>query len=547
MKKYSIGIDFGTLSGRALLVDLATGKECATAVYEYPHGVMADTFLDGRRLPPDYALQHPRDYIEVLEHTIPAILHEGGASADEIAGIGIDFTACTVLPTTEDGTPLCFEERFCDEPQAYVKLWKHHAAQAYADKMTALCEGTPLLARYGGKVSSEYIFPKIAETAEEAPAVYDAAARFVEAGEWIIWYMTGKECHSAGMAGFKGMWSDADGYPSDEILTALSPRLHGIIGTKIVGEIGYAGECAGTLMESFAKTVGLCAGIPVSVPCIDAHAALPATGITEAGPMLLILGTSACHIFMSDKEAPVPGICGIVKGGLLKDYYCYEAGQSCFGDHFDWFVTNCVPASYTEEAKSRGVNIHKLLREKAGALKIGESGLVALDFFNGNRSVLMDSELSGVIVGLTLATKCEEIYRALLEAVAFGTRTILDNFETHGIPVGNLLAAGGIAEKDPLLMQILADVTNREIRISGSAQAGALGSAIFGALAGGVFATASDAARAMAKVSDTLYTPSPDAVKAYDALYAEYLTLHDHFGRGGNDVMKRLRAIKANA
>ncbi|MBQ9736327.1 MAG: ribulokinase [Clostridia bacterium] len=547
MKKYSIGIDFGTLSGRALLVDVTTGKECATAVYDYPHGVMSDTFLDGRRLPPDYALQHPRDYIEVLEHTIPAVLREGGATADEIVGIGIDFTSCTVLPTAKDGTPLCFDARFQNEPHAYVKLWKHHAAQEYADKLTALCAGTPLLARYGGKVSSEYIFPKIAQTAEEAPAVFDAAAHFVEAGEYLVTYMTGASCRSAGMAGFKGMWSDADGYPSDAILTALSPRLHGIVGTKISGEIGYAGECAGVLTEAFAKTVGLCAGIPVSVPCIDAHAALPATGITDTGRMLLILGTSACHIFMSEKEAPVPGICGIVKGGLLKEYYCYEAGQACFGDHFDWFIGNCVPASYTEEAKARGVGIHKLLREKASALRIGEGGLVALDFFNGNRSVLMDSDLSGVIVGLTLNTKCEEIYRALLEAVAFGTRTILDNFVKHGIPVGKLLAAGGIAEKDPLLMQILADVTDREIGISGSAQAGALGSAMFGAVAGGAFPTMQDAARVMAKVSDVVYRPIPENVAAYDALYAEYIALHDYFGRGGNDVMKRLKAIKANA
>lgn len=544
MSKYSIGIDYGTLSARAVLVDLYTGEECAEAVYEYPHAVMSERFLDGSALPADFALQHPRDYLDALEAVIPAVLREADASGDAVAGIGIDFTSCTVLPVKADGTPLCFDAAFAQNKHAYAKLWKHHAAAPFSEKLTEILAGTSLLERFGGKISSEILFPKLAEIAEYAPEVLEGAFGFAEGGDFITWALTGRRTASRGIAGFKGMYTDEDGYAANEILVALHPRLDGVVEKKLCAEIVYPGECIGGVTEAWAKRLGIAAGTPVSAAIIDAHAAIPAAGITDGDEMLLILGTSGIQAVMSDELKPVRGVCGITKHGYIKDRYAYEAGQACLGDHFDWFVKNCVPLSYAEEAKARGMNIHALLTEKAARMQVGESGLIALDFWNGSRSVLMDADLSGVLLGMTLATKPEHIYRALIEATAFSTRRILDAFTEAGVSVGNILVGGGIAEKNPMLMQIYADVTGRELRLMGTKQAGALGSAIYGAVAGGAFPSVKDAARVLAKRSDTVYRPIPENRTRYDALYAEYLLLHDYFGKGGNDVMKRLKRLK---
>lgn len=545
MKKYSIGIDYGTLSARALLVDCETGAECATAVYEYPHAVMSERFVDGTPLPTDFALQHPADYLEALTQVVPAVLRDAGASGDEVAGIGIDFTSCTLLPTKADGTPLCFDPVFAHNKHAYVKLWKHHAATPYAEKLTELLAGTKLLERFGGTVSNEFLFPKLAEIAEHAPEVYDAADAFVEGGDFLTWTLTGERTMGRGIAGFKSMYTEEDGFPANELLKALHPRLDGVVKKKITKRIAHQGECVGGVTKAWAEKLGLPEGTPVSAAIIDAHAAVPAAGITDGDEMLFILGTSGVQMVMSDEEMPVRGICGITKDGYLRDRYAYEAGQVCLGDHFDWFVKNAVPAAYTAEAEARGMGIHTLLTEKASVLRIGESGLVALDWWNGNRSILVEPDLSGMIVGMTLATKPEHIYRALIEGTAFSTRRILDAFNEAGVSVGNILVGGGIAEKNPLLMQIYADVTGRELRLVGTKQACALGSAIYGAVAGGAFDSVKAAAAVMAKQSDKVVRPIPANRAAYDKLYAEYVLLHDYFGKGANDVMKRLKAGKA--
>lgn len=549
MKKYSLGIDYGSLSGRAVLVDLETGEEVASSIFEYPHAVMSDTLPSGKKLENAFALQHPQDYIDVLKNTVHAVISEAGAEPSQVVGMGIDFTACTMLPIFSDGTPLCMTDKFSDEPHAYVKLWKHHAAQEQADRINALAEKTnqKWLSRYGGKISSEWMFAKILETAEKAPDVYDSTERFIEAGDWIVMVLTGNETHNSCMAGYKAMWHKRDGYPDNEFFGALNPKMKDIIGTKISENVLPMGAKASVISKRGAELTGLCEGTAVAVSNVDAHVALPACGITSSGKMLMIMGTSTCHILMGDEEVNVPGICGVVEDGVLPGLFGYEAGQSCVGDHFEWFVKNCVSREYMENAEKQGVNIHKYLREKAKNLKVGESGLVALDWWNGNRSILVDVDLSGVILGMTLSTKPEEIYRALLEATAYGTRVIIDNFEENGVKISELYAAGGIAEKDELMMQIYADVTNREIRISASPQAPALGSAIFGAVASGYFATAADAAAVMGKIKDTVYKPIPENVAAYDRLFKEYKILHDYFGRGSNDVMKRLKAIKEEA
>ena len=553
-KKYSLGVDYGTLSGRAVLVEVDTGNIAATAVKNYTHAVMDEYLPDGRtRLEPDWALEHPADYLEVLGETIPAVLKESGVSAEDVIGMAIDFTACTMLPIDKAGTPLCMKEEYKSVPHAYVKLWKHHAAQYEANRLneTADAMGETFLKRYGGKISSEWMIPKIMQILDEAPEIYYAADRFIEATDWMSLMLTGNERRNSCTAGYKAIWSKREGYPSKAFFKALNPKFENVVEEKLSKDIYPLGGKAGELTAEMAKLTGLKAGLAVGISNVDAHVAVPSLGIADEGKMLMIMGTSTCHMVLGTEEKIVPGMCGVVEDGILPGFYGYEAGQSCVGDHFQWFVENCVPAAYTDEAKSRGISIHKLLREKASALKPGESGLVALDWWNGNRSVLVDVDLTGVIVGCTLMTRPEEIYRALIEATAYGTNMIIETFENNDVAIKELYACGGIAEKDEMMMQIYADVTNREIRISDSPQAVALGSAMFGAVAAGKdqggYDSIFEAAKYMSKVKEAYYKPNPANVKAYKKLYAEYKLLHDYFGRGANDVMKRLKKIKSEA
>ncbi len=550
-KKYAIGVDFGTLSGRAVLVELDTGNEIATAVKEYPHGVM-DEYLPGGevKLEHDWALQHPQDYLDVFAQTIPAVLKESGVSPEDVIGVGVDFTSCTMLPIDKLGKPLCFDKKYESNPHAYVKLWKHHAAQDEANNLNKIAEerGEEFLKLYGGKISSEWLIPKIWQILDEAPEIYEQADRFMEATDWVILQLTGQEKRNSCTAGYKAIWHKQMGYPSKEFFKALAPRMENVVEEKLSTDIYPIGSKAGEITEEAAKLTGLKPGTAVAVGNVDAHVAVPAVGITDAGKMLMIIGTSTCHMLLGDEEKMVPGMCGVVEDGIIPGYLGYEAGQSCVGDHFQWFIENCVPAEYINEAEQRGISIHKVLREKASQLKPGQSGLVALDWWNGNRSVLVDVDLTGMIIGCTLLTKAEEIYRALIEATAYGTRMIIDTFEENGVPINELFAAGGIAQKDEMMMQIYADVTNREIRISASAQTPALGSAMFGAVAAGAerggYDSIVDAAKVMAKVRDNVYKPIPENVAIYEKLYQEYKILHDYFGRGENDVMKRLKEIK---
>ena len=553
MSTYAIGVDFGTLSGRAVLVDVNTGEELASSVLDYPHRVMDEQIPCGKKLPPDWALEHPQDYLDVFSHTIPEILKKTGVSPDDVVGLGVDFTACTILPVKKDGTPLCFLPEFRDNPHAYVKLWKHHAAQDKATRLNEIAKDRkePWLSRYGGKISSEWAVPKIWQTLDEAPELYAAADRFIEATDWVVWQLTGIETRNACTAGYKAIWHKKDGYPSKEFFAALDPRLENLVDEKLSRDILPLGDKAGEITEQAAKLTGLRKGTAIAVGNVDAHVCMPAVGIDAPGKMLAIMGTSTCHILMGKDEKQVPGMCGVVEDGVMPGFFGYEAGQSCVGDHFAWFVDNCLPASYIDEAKARGLNIQKLLREKAEKLRPGESGLVTLDWWNGNRSVLVDVDLTGMMLGMTLLTKPEEIYRALIEATAYGTRMIIETFRENGVPVDGFYAAGGIAEKDPMTMQIYADIINMPIHISGSAQGPALGSAIFGAVAAGKAAGGHDsvfeAARIMGKLKDTVYTPIAENAAVYDKLFAEYRTLHDYFGRGDNDVMKRLKEIKKSA
>lgn len=552
-RNYVLGVDFGTLSCRALLVEVATGREAACATAAYADGVI-DERLPGTdcRLGVDWALQNPDNYLAALAQATAAALQQAGLAADAVIGLGVDFTSCTMLPVTADGEPLCRRGEFRRNPHAWAKLWKHHAAQTQADRLTALAaeRREAFLPYYGGRISSEWLLPKIWQVLAEAPAVYAAADRFLEAGDWIVQQLTGLSVRSASAAGYKANWSRQDGYPDSGFLRTLDPGLEQLAATKLRGPVLPVGEPAGGLSAAAAASLGLRAGTPVAVANIDAHAAVPAAGAVHPGDLALIMGTSTCHMMLSRERRAIAGICGVVADGIIPGLYGYEAGQAAVGDMFDWFVAHCVPGDYQRAAAAHQQTIHQWLEQQAAGLLPGESGLLALDWWNGVRTPLVDSELSGLLLGATLQTKPEEIYRALLEATAFGTLTIIETFAAAGLDVGRLVACGGLPEKNRLLMQIYADVTGRDIHVAAATQASALGAAMFGAVAagrtGGGYATIAEAVQAMTGAGSVV-SPLPANVERYRRLYAEYKTIQAYFGRGGNAVMQRLKAWRREA
>jgi L-ribulokinase len=540
-----VGVDFGTLSGRALVVRVRDGAELGTAVHVYGHGVMDDVLAaTGEPLPPDWALQDPRDYTDVLRDAVPAAIAAAGIDPALVIGISTDFTACTVLPVLRDGTPLCALPELAGRPHAYVKLWKHHAAQPHADRINALAaeRGEPWLARYGGKISSEWQFAKGLQLLEEDPETYHRADRWIEAADWIIWQLCGAETRNACTAGYKGIWQDGE-YPSRDFLAGLNPAFADFAQDKLAHPVAQLGTLAGRLTAQAAELTGLPAGIAVAVGNVDAHVTPPAANATSPGQLTLIMGTSTCHVMSAARLAEVPGMCGAVDGGIVAGLWGYEAGQSGVGDIFAWLTDHAVPPAYAQEADRLGISVFELLSRDAARQPAGAHGLIALDWLNGNRSVLTDHYLSGAIVGLTLATRAPDIYRALVEATAFGTRVIIDAFESAGVAVTELVAAGGLL-KDSFVMQVYADVLRRPFSLIASDQGPALGSAIHAAVAAGAYPDVPAAAAAMGGKRDAAYTPDPASADTYDDLYAEYVALHDYFGRGANEVMHRLRALR---
>ncbi len=549
-ESYVVGVDYGTLSGRAVVVRVRDGAELASAVHPYPHAVMErELAATGAHLPPDWALQVPGDYVEVLRIAVPKALAASGVDPGEVVGIGTDFTACTVMPTLADGTPLCEVDDWQSRPHAYPKLWKHHAAQGQANRINALAaeRGEAWLGRYGGRISSEWEFAKALQVLEEDPEAYRVMERWVEAADWITWQLCGRYWRNACTAGYKAIYQDGH-YPSKEYLAALDPAFTAFVEDKIAQPIGALGARAGSLTAQAAGWTGLPEGIAVCVGNVDAHVTAPAAKATGPGQLLAIMGTSTCHVMPSDVLAEVPGMCGVVDGGIVDGLLGYEAGQSGVGDIFGWFVETCVPASYERRANEAGVSVHELLTDLAAGQQVGEHGLVALDWHGGNRSVLVDHELSAVVVGQTLSTRPEETYRALLEATAFGTRVIIEAFEAAGVPVTEFVVAGGLV-KNALLMQIYADVTRRPLSVIGSEQGSALGSAIHAAVAAGAYPDVPTATATMGTVTRAAYVPDDARADAYDALFAEYRALHDHFGRdtGEGLMLHRLRRIRSGA
>ena len=543
MSKTVIGIDFGTLSGRAVVVAVADGQVLGSAEHAYRHGVI-DRELAGQPLPPDWALQVPADYVEVLGKVVPAALADSGVDPSSVVGLAIDFTSCTVFPTDVDYEPLCEKPEFRERPHAYVKLWKHHASQAQGRIVNrVLAERAPeTLARYGGEVSADWQLAKALALFQEDREVWDATAHFVEAGDWIVQRLTGKLTSATSLAGYKGNFVDG-AHPAPAVLETMAPGFSRLL-EVLPKPTARPGDKVGELTTKAAELTGLPAGIAVATANIDAHATVPAANACEPGQLTLIMGTSTCHMMTSESFGEVPGIGGIVPDGIVKGLWGYEAGQAGVGDIFGWFVNTCVPKAYTEAATARGLGVHEYLTELAAAQQVGQHGLLALDWHSGNRSILDDTELTGLMVGTTLTTTPEDQYRALLEATAFGTRVIIEAFQEAGVEVGDLVIAGGLV-KNPLLMQIYADVTNLPLAICESVASGAHGSAIYAAVAAGEYPDVRDAAPRMARreaTPETTFTPIPENVAAYNALYREYRTLHDYFGTGGNEVMHRLKA-----
>ena len=554
--RYTIGVDFGTESARAVLVDVADGRELSVEVYAYRNGVI-DVSLpapdDDVLLGPDWALQDPEDYLETFRTAVRAVVENAAIDPAQVIGVGIDFTACTMLPTTADGTPLCRLDAYRRDPHAWVKLWKHHAAQPEADDINRVAAelGQPWLARYGGRISSEWFFPKALQILREAPDLYRAADRLVEAADWVVWRLTGVERRNNCTAGYKALWSAEDGFPDPSFFEALEPGFGSVVDDKMSRDIVPIGDSAGGLTEEAATWTGLHPGTTVAVANVDAHVSVPAATVTGPGTLVAIMGTSICHILLADDDPSIPGMCGVVADGVIPGTFGFEAGQAAVGDIFAWFAENAAPPSYHETARRRGVSVHDVLAEAAAELRPGESGLLALDWWNGNRSVLVDADLSGVLFGATLATSAAEIYRALIEATAFGTRVIIDAFEAGGLAIDQVVGCGGLPDRNPLLMQIYADVTGRAWRIAGSSQVPALGSAMFAAVAAGPaaggYATIEDAAQVMARLREERYAPIAANWLVYDRLYGEYVRLHDLFGRGGDPALKTLKQIRLEA
>lgn len=546
-RRLTVGVDFGTESARAVLVDVATGAELATEVHRFSSGVI-DRVLpgSGATLPPDWALQDPDDYLESLSVTVRGVLRKAQVDPNEVIGIGIDFTACTMLPVTADGVPLCRLPEWRSEPHAWVKLWKHHAAQPEADLInhTAEARGEKWLDRYGRRTSSEWFFAKALQILDEAPAVYAAADRLIEAADWIIWQLTGVESRNSCTAGYKALWSKQGGFPANDFFAALSPGFATVVDDKMSRQVASPGQRAGVLDANGAQLTGLQPGTAVAVANVDAHVSVPAATVVAPGSLVAVMGTSTCHLALSDVEQVVPGFCGVVEDGVVPGLYGYEAGQAAVGDMFAWFVG--LLAGDEREAG----DVHRALERDAGQLRAGESGLVALDWWNGNRSILVDADLTGLLMGMTLATTPGDIYRALLEATVFGTRVIIDSLEDVGIAVEDLVVCGGLPFQNRLLMQLTADITGRPVRVAASPQTPALGSAMFAAVAAGTdlggHESIEDAARHMAALGEDEYMPVHATAPVYDDLYAIFRGLHDAMS-GGSSEMRRLRTVQDRA
>lgn len=547
--QYTIGLDYGSLSARGVLVNCESGAIIAEAVMEYPHGIISQKLPAGATLSGEWMLQHPADYIQALEYIVPQLLSTSQVSPADIVGICVDFTASTVIPLDRSFRPVCLDPLYENRPHAWPKLWKHHGAHAQAKLLTKLCRelGLPYLDWYGGSISPETLIAKVIQVFQEDRDIYEKTDCYMEASDYITSMLIGQPVFGASAASAKALWSQKEGYPSQTLFEAVDPQLVDLT-SKLMHRFAdskclYPGEKAGTLCAQMAAKLGLKEGISVSAPQMDAYAAMPGLGIASPGTAMMVIGTSTGIMLLSDQNQPVPGVTACLPDTYYPGLYGYGSGQASVGDTFGWFINHCVPAGYHAAASTAGISTHDYLSNLVKDLSPGDTGLLALDWFNGNRSCLANGRLSGMILGLNLDTRPEHIYRALLEATAFGARVILESYEKAGISINSIVICGGIALKNPLMMQIYADVFGKHILVSRCTQAPALGSAIYAAAAAGLGNVYQMTAR-MGCTEYLRYTPDPIAQSRYEHLYSEYLLLHDYFGRGNNTVMEYLSQIR---
>ncbi len=548
---YTIGVDFGARSAQAILVDVTTGNLISSVDYQYPYGLITEN-LPGSdiQLDPGWSLHHPKDYLNALKRAIPKLIREGDVLADQVIALGIDFKGSTLIPTTSDGTPLALIEDYKDEPHAWPKTWKHTAAREKASKLTQLASDRfeTFLDRYGGQINAEWFFPKVWELYDDNSSLYNAADRLIEAADWIVWQLTGIESRNLCAAGYKGLWSKSEGFPLETFFSALDPDLTNVIDDKMKRDIIQIGEQAGELTEEAAKMLHLAPGTPVASGMLSPYTAVPAASVAEPGKMVLMLGSNFELLVLAKKEYRVPGMAGMVEDSLVPGLVGYEAEQAGGGNHFEWFINNGIPSEYERLARKQKISLFKLMDQRAAELVPGESGLVCLDWWNGNRSILADRELTGLILGLSLDTTPEEIYRSILEAATFGTRKIFETFIASGVPINEIIVAGGKTIRNELLLEILANVSRMEIKVTDTPHTSALGSAMYAAVAAGEsrggYDTIQEAAQKMAHLSTKTYIPNNNDKKTYNRLYSEYTLLHDYFGYGHNNAMKRLNTIR---
>jgi L-ribulokinase len=548
---YAIGLDFGTAAARTLLLDLASGEEVALCELPYAHGVI-DKILPGtgEHLGVDWSLHDPDDYIPVLKQGISEVLSAVPGAARHVIGIGLDATCCSVLPVTADGVPLCRLERWRSHPHAWLKLWKHHAAQNVASRLyqVAAERQEPFLARCGGRISSEWYFSKLIEMWLEDRPVYDATASYLEVADWLVWYLCGSLRRAAAPAAYKALWSAREGLPPASFFQAAFPGFDHPA-EKLGHEFFPLGAPAGQLRPELAAGLGLPGTVAVAVGNIDAFASFPGAGAQGPGVFFMAIGTSACDLVVHDEQILLPGITGVAKDGIMPGLYGYEAGEAATGDMLGWYAATLAAAGgQAPGGEHPAGSLLDQLETKAARFAPGETGLVALDWWNGNRSVLADADLSGIIAGLTLQTGPAEIYRALLEAIAYGNTLILDNFTQAGFELTEIIACGGIAEKSPLLMQLIADVSGRPVSVPASPQVAARGSALFGAVAAGVeaggFASIAQATRALRPGEARSYSPEAKASATYREIYGIFKALHDALGRDHPEWLHQLKRLK---
>ncbi len=512
--EFLIGLDYGSESARGVLIDASSGEIVASHAQPYRHGVMTTALPNGLQLPPEWALQNAPYYLEVAE-TLLAILGRGRS----VRGIGVGFTASSPMPVARDSSPL--SNTYPDEPHAYVKLWKHHAAQPWADRINA--RGGDFLNNFGGKLSSEWLLPKAAQIADEAPQLWSATHRFIEAGDWLVWQLTGREARSAGFAAYKAQYTPEAGYPANIALGLLD---------KLTTPLPV-GSPAGLLAKDWRSRCNIEGEPVVAVAVIDSHVTMPAVGATKAGTLVGALGTSAAYLLLDDRARPLPpGIEGVARDGVIPGLWCYEAGQPAFGDVLGWFVRNFPRGDLVEDSFAR-------YNADASVLRPGQTGLLALDWWNGSRAPLADSLVSGLLLGINLKTTAVDIYRALLESLCYGARNIVEHLTAGGAPIEEIILASGITEKNPFLLQLMADILGRKVEVPEIAHAAAVGAAIHGAVAAGVVANFALGARRYGAKAYREYSPDEASTKIYDTLFERYRELS-----GDTSIRRTMRAIK---